>query len=275
MIKAHEQGTLPRRDVDVSVLFISYNRSDLLEIALQSVRERMDFGNLRVEFVVSDDASDGVHPSRIRSLPFDKYVLSAANRGLGNNCNKGITATEGCYILQIEDDCEFVGSRTLLFTAIEILQAGRDVGIIQLTHQTPGVPHEVRCLGDGTQYLVFENDAIPQKRDCSARPYSNQPHLKRRQFWEDIGPYREGVPMTDMELNYQQRVACQKRWRVASIVQAPSFKHLGAARSFNPCVLRARRLERLEHYPLLGPFLRRLRPTVRLVRDWVRDFRAC
>ena len=69
--------------VDVSILFITYNRSDLLEIAFQSVREGMDFGNLRVEFVVSDDASDPAHLSRVRSLPFDKHVLSARNKGLG------------------------------------------------------------------------------------------------------------------------------------------------------------------------------------------------
>jgi glycosyltransferase involved in cell wall biosynthesis len=271
MIKAPEQGTLPRRDVEVSVLFISYNRSDLLEIALHSVRRRMDFGNLRVEFIVSDDASDAVHLSRIRSLPFDKYVLSAANRGLGNNCNKGIAATEGHYILQIQDDFEFVGAGTLIFTALKILQADCDVGIIQLTPETPGVPHEVRRLPNGTEYLVFENDGLPQLRDTGARPYSDRPHLKRRQFCSDIGSYREGIRLDVMELMYQQQVACQKRWRVASIVQAPSFKHLGVARSFNPCAVRARRLERLERYPLVGPFLRCLRPTVRRVRDWVRD----
>src|SRR5450759_3327150 len=97
---------LPPNEVDVSVLFITYNRSDLLEIAFRSIRERVDFGNLRVEFIVSDDASDPKHLSRIRSLPFDKHVLSAKNRGLGNNCNKGIAAADGKYILQIQDDCE-------------------------------------------------------------------------------------------------------------------------------------------------------------------------
>lgn len=265
-----EQELLSQSDVDVSVLFITYNRSDLLEITFHSVRERIDFGRLRVEFVVSDDASDAAHLARIRSLPFDKHVLSAANRGLGNNCNKGIAATEGRYILQIEDDCEYVGARSLISTALEILQTDRDVGIVQLTHQTPGVLHEVRCLGDGTRYLVYENDGISQRRDCSVRPYSNQPHLKRRQFWEDIGPYSEGVPMTDMELTYQQQVACQNQWRVATLAQASAFKNLGTERSFNPCVVRARRLERLERYLLVGPFLRRLRPTVRRVRDWVR-----
>lgn len=266
----HKQEIFPGADVDVSVIFITYNRSDLLDIAFQAVRERMDFGGLHVEFIVSDDASNAAHLSQIRALLFHKHVLSTENRGLGNNCNKGIAAAAGRYILQIQDDCEFVGAKTLISTALEILRADRDVGIVQLTYQTPGVPHEVRCLVDGTRYLVFYNDATPGERDCGARPYSDQPHLKRRQFCEDIGPYKEGVPMIDMELDYQQRVACQTLWRVASIGEVTSFNHLGAARSFNPCVVRARRLEQLERYPLIGPLLRRLRPTARWLRDWVR-----
>lgn len=257
-------------NVDISVLFISYNRSDLLDIALHSVRERMEFERLSVEFIVSDDASNKAHLSRVRSLPFHKHLLSATNKGLGNNCNKGIAAAEGHYILQVQDDCEFVGDRTLISKAVQILQADLEVGIVQLTHQTPDVAHEMRCLGDGTWYRVFKNDGVPQKRGCGSRPYSDQPHIKRRQFCEDIGPYREGVPMTDMELNYQQRVACQNRWRVASIERAPAFKHLGASRSYNPSAKRARRLKQLESYPVFGPILRRLRPAVRRVRDRAR-----
>lgn len=267
----HEQETLALTEIDISVLFVSYNRSDLLEIAFRSVRERIDFGKLRVEFIVSDDASEPAHLSRIRSLPFNKHLLSPRNAGLGNNCNKGIAAAAGRYILQVQDDCEFIGGATLISSALQILQADPEVGIVQLTHQTPDLAHELRRLENGTRYRVFENDGIPRKRDSGARSYSDQPHLKRRQFCMDIGPYMEGVSMSEMELDYQLRVACQERWRVASIEKAYGFKHLGASRSFNPTVLRARRLERSERYPLIGPILRRLRPQIRRARDWVRE----
>lgn len=268
-----KQEPLTQNVMDVSVLFITYNRSDLLEIAHRSIRERMDFGTLHVEFVVSDDASDPAHLSLVRSLPFDKHLLSETNKGLGANTNKGIVATKGRYILQIQDDFEFVGARTILFTALQIMQADRDVGIIQLTNETPSVPHEERCLVDGTRYWVFENDGIPQLRDSGARPYSDRPHLKRRQFCEDVGTYKEGLRLDVMELTYQQQVACQKQWRVASIAQASAFSNLGVERSFNPCQVRARRLERIEAYPLVGPVFRRLKPTMKRVRDWFRDLR--
>ena len=253
--------------VDVSILFITYNRSDLLEIAFRSIRERMDFGNLRVEFVVSDDASDPAHLSRVQSLPFDKHLLSEKNQGLGANTNKGIAATNGHYILQIQDDWEFVGARTLILTALQIMQVAPDVGIIQLTNETPGVPHEVRCLPDGTRYLVFENDGIPRLLYTDPRPYSDRPHLKRRQFCLDVGSYREGLRLDVMELTYQQQVACQKQWRVATLAQASAFSNLGTGRSFNPSAVRAKRLERIENYPVLGMVFRSSRPFLKTVRD--------
>jgi|SRR5262245_8666447 len=266
----HEEEFLP---VDVSVLFITYNRSDLLEIAFQSIRERMDFGSLRVEFVVSDDASDPAHLSRVRSLPFDKHLLSDKNKGLGANTNQGIAATNGRYILQIQDDFEFVGARDLIVTALQILQTNGDVGIIQLTNETPSVPHEVRCLPDGTRYLVFENDGIPRLRDSGARPYSDRPHLKRRQFCKDVGPYKEGLRLDIMELTYQQQVACQKQWRVATIAQTSAFTNLGIERSFNPCKVRAKRLERIENYYVLGVVFRCLRPSLKRVCNLFRSLK--
>jgi glycosyltransferase involved in cell wall biosynthesis len=233
----------------------------------------VDFENLRYEFIVSDDASDAMHLAHVQSLLFDKYVFSPTNKGLGANCNKGIVASKGSYILQIQDDCEFMGDPTLISRAVRILETDPDIGIIQLSIQTTHLPHETRCLDDGTRYVVFENDGIPQKR-ATRRPYSDQPHLKRRQFFEDLGHYQERVPMTIMEIDYKQRVACQQRWRVAALCSEGNFRHLGCSRSFNPCSRRARRIEMIQELPFLGPIFRRVRLTLRRVRDWVRTSRT-
>jgi glycosyltransferase involved in cell wall biosynthesis len=258
-------------EIDLSVLFVSYNRSDLLEVAYRSLQERMDFGALRVEYVVADDGSGPAHVGVLQRIAFDRRILWPINSGLGANCNRGLAASRGEYILQIQDDCEFVGSRTLLATSLEIMRTDPEVGVIQLTNQTPAVPHDIRRLADGTPYLVFQNDGQPHQRDCGARPYSDQPHLKRRQFTHDVGPYADGIPMTSMEIGYQQKVACQTRWNVAYLPQERSFCHLGAARSFNDSVLRARRLERVGRYPVLGTAFRRSRPYLRTLRDLFRS----
>lgn len=266
---AEPDGTapIPKDDLDLSVLFITYNRSDLLKITYESIRKGVNFGGLSVEFVVADDASDGAHASVVRNLPFDKHVFWPVNSGLGANFNRGLAASSGNYILQIQDDCKFVGIRTLLVTALNIMKTDPEIGIIQLTNQTPDIPYEVRYLKDGTCYWVFDNDQKPYRRDCGERPYSDQPHLKRKQFCVDIGRYAEGMLMSDTENDFQQRVACQAKWRVAYLPQQHSFTHLGAARSFNTSGLRAKRLENLESFPVFGAPARHLRIFLKRVRD--------
>jgi hypothetical protein len=195
------------------------------------------------------------------------------NTGLGANCNRGLAAARGEYILQVQDDCEFVGPSGLLATALDIMRADLDVGTIQLTNQTPNVPHEIRHL-KGTPYWVFTNDGVPHPKECGERPYSDQPHLKRRRFAEDVGEYAEGVPMTAMEIGYQQKVATQSRWRVAYLPNESSFRHIGEQRSFNDSILRARRLDALERRPVVGAVFRRSRPHLRTLRRLLREARS-
>ncbi len=270
----NELPAAPSVDIDISVLFITYNRSELLELTLRAVRERVDFCDLRVEFIVTDNASDEPHLSRILAMPFDKHALSPVNRGLGNNCNKGIAQSRGLYILQIQDDCEYVGASTAVLTALRVMEEDRDIGIVQLIDHTPHLPHEIRYLRDGLPYRVFINDGIRARGTSGRRPYSDQPHLKRRQFYDDIGPYPEGTTMSDMEIEYQQRVACQTRWRVATIPHTAIFQHLGIDRSFNTGTARAQRLARLEAMPIVGGIFRRVRPLLRRMRDRMSELRV-
>lgn len=256
--------------VDLSILFITYNRADLLATTFSAVRDRMDFASLRVEFIVSDDASDEPHLSGVLSLPFDRHLIAEKNRGLGHNCNKAIAASHGRYLLQIQDDCEFVGAPDRLLTAMRILEADPQVGCVQLDLLTPGLAHEKRRLPNGTVYRVFDNDGL-RRRTGSPRPYSDRPHVKRRRFHEDVGPYDERMAAGDTELSYQRRVACQRRWRVAAIEAPAGFRHIGELRSVNLNYVRSQRLARLYALSFVGPVLQRLRPAARLVRDTALD----
>jgi glycosyltransferase involved in cell wall biosynthesis len=257
-------------DDSLSVVFITFNRSDLLEVVFHAFRSRANLVGLRTEFIVSDDASRRAHVDRIQSMPFDQYLLAEKNAGLGNNQNKAIAVATGNLILQVQDDCEFVGDRDLLANAIEILRAEPGVGIVQFNDLTPHIPHDVRRLANGTVYRIFRNDLQNQERSCDERPYSDQPHIKRAAFCKDIGPYREAVPMTVMELDFKRRVAGQEKWTVAVIVGQPSFVHIGAERSFNPGAIRSQRLARIEALPFAGRFFRIGRPYAKRCRDWLR-----
>jgi glycosyltransferase involved in cell wall biosynthesis len=253
----------------LSVLFITFNRSDLLKVVVDAFRARARLDGLHTEFIVSDDASAQAHVAHIQSVSFDQYLLAKRNAGLGNNQNKAIAAATGNLILQIQDDCEYVGDKDLLANAVEILQVEPGVGIVQFNDLTPHIEHELRTLANGTVYRVFQNDLLEKERNCDQRPYSDQPHLKRAAFCKDIGPYREGVPMTVMELDFKRRVACQKKWAVGVIVGQKSFVHIGAERSFNPGALRSRRLARIEAMPIVGRFFVFARPYAKRWRDWL------
>ena len=89
-------------------------------------------------------------------------------------------------------------------------------------------------MNGGYLFKVFKNDHLPWIRKCGLRPYSDNPHIKRREFINDVGAYLEGVPMTYCENEYRRRVANQNRWRVAMIEDKSNFVHLGARSSFNP-----------------------------------------
>jgi len=251
----------------LSVVFLTYNRSDLLEAAVASIRPALaslkDFG---VEMVLSDDASDERHQTIIARLPMDRVVVAQQNSGLSHNHNKGLDACQYDYMLSLQDDWCFVGAPRALAAAIAILDQDEEIGIVNFIAPERSIPKSNRQLADGTTYTVFENDGLNRKRGAGYRPYSDRPHLKRASFVRDIGPYNESLPMTSAELDFQRRVACQQRWKVAHLHGPPPFEHLGADRTFNPGFHRAQRLERAYQAPVVGPLYRTLRTLARAAR---------
>lgn len=253
----------------VSVVFLTYNRSDLLQRTIESIRAALSQLEVHAEFVISDDASDRVHRVVIDGYDADKKLFASSNQGLGASSNRGIAAANFDLILQIQDDCEFCGSPEALRNAFEILMSDSEVGVVQLASSMEAPVKSIRQLGNGAKYVVFENDLQPRQIECGLRPYSDQPHLKRREFCDAIGRYREGAPMTVTELDFQLRVANQTRWYVSALEGSKLFRHNGGNRSFNPSVRRNRRIQRLESIPVLGVVLQRLRMALRLVRSHV------
>ncbi len=261
------------RKVDLSFLFISYARTDLLQIAIESLRGQLNhetLPGLSYEFVVSDDGSPEPWASVLHSLRVDRLVVLPRNQGMGSNVNQGIRACRGNYVVQIQDDWRFVATPEVFEKAIQVLELDGEVGLILYVEPNKTLPFHVRKLEDGTEYWVFENDHFRGFKACSARPYSDRPHLKRMDFCVEIGSYRERCPMHWVELEFQKRVANQSRWKVAwlpSVCSPTIFEHLGEGRSFNPVQRRAILMGRLESIPLLGQGFRRVRPMLRVWRN--------
>lgn len=219
--------------MDISILFITYNRSDLLQLAVNSIRPAILELGMQVEFVVADDSSDLEHLEVINQLNFDLRLISPINRGLGANQNLGLNKCKGKYILHIQDDWIFTGKSADIINAIKILQSNPAIGILQLTTVLSDLPTESRNL-DACEFVVFKNDGLPWFRSCGVRPYSDRPHLKRREFFDDIGPYLEGVPIGPCENDYKKRVANQNKWLVGQLVVPSLFQNMGEQVSLNP-----------------------------------------
>lgn len=240
----------------LSCLYITYNRSELLARSLNLLKPAIEDCGFKVEYVVSDDGSSQSHISCINKLDFDLRIYANVNEGLGKNCNKGLRACNMPLILQVQDDWSLGGQPQTIADAVEILTTDSEVGIVQLNLTSSDLPSEKRCTPNGVKYQVFANDMVPWNRACGKRPYSDQPHIKRGEFVDDLGPYLEHVPMTVMENEYKKRVANQHRWHVASfLTEETCFTHMGEEESFNPGAFNKGRLWWLRKAPVFGRFI--------------------
>lgn len=253
-------SSLVESTIDLSVVFITYNRSDFLVESIDSLRGALNSSGYSYELIIADDCSSSEHAGRIESIPDARIVRTTRNSGLGANANNGIANSRGRLILQLQDDWKWVGELEALRAAVEFIDDSSDVGILQLTQVGTDLP--VSCRNSsGFAFQVFRNDHVPWMRGCDVRPYSDQPHIKRREFAENVGAYVENTPMTFCENEYKHRVSNQSRWNVAMVEAKSLFAHLGATASFNPGGRRHPLIKLLHRLPggarLVDPALRK------------------
>jgi hypothetical protein len=192
----------------------------------------------------------------MRRLPFDLFCFSKRNEGLGKNTNKGLKAATGHYILHLQDDWSCKGPPDFLQAGIEALEQFPDVGMVRYRPPPFDLPGEARLTRSGNRVIVYQNRPYERSHTMADHPYTDNPHIKRREFHELIGYYKEKVPMTVMELEFSRRVAGQENLRVALLEGYNVFSHTGEAHSFNPCNQRERLKQRLLANPVTrGPML--------------------
>ncbi len=240
--------------MDLSVLYITYNRSDLLLKSIRSFIPTLTSTKLKFEVIVTDDASTIEHVQTIKlESAIDKFISSESNGGLGVNTNRGLNACAAPIILQLQDDWIFAGQHSDLTDVLQVMQSDPEIGIIQLTDNCSfDLPTERRLTSTGIAYEVFTNDRLPWNRDCGLRPYSDCPHIKSALFVKYIGPYLEGISMGVTENDFKRRVATQGRWRVAKMCREYIFIHIGAEHSLNPGGNRHRLIVLLHKIPVIG-----------------------
>lgn len=214
---------------DLQVVFITYNRSQLLSQSLARIRQQPELQGVQV--ICSDDCSTEEHQQAIAKMGFDKVVSAPKNGGLGRNNNKGLRASDSKYQLMVQDDCMLLDVQAVLNSAA-ILEGDPSIGMVRLHGDPSHFPLLEREV-HGVRYWVADHTAPAYEAQKDTLPrrrvYSDQPHVRRRELHESVvGYYAEGIPMEKTERDYEDRTDAQSQLFVAflSPTHVDYFDHL-------------------------------------------------
>ena len=175
----------------ISLLITHYNRSHSLERLLKKVTELdMQFEAI----VVSDDGSRPEHLDYIQELTTQyqfKLVTTPVNKGLGNNINKGQDVITTPYTLYIQEDfIPLPAFAEKLQQGFSFMEADKSIDLVRFYGYFPPL---VRDYKGGFSEMYFTLNPFSKGGYDKFYAYSDHPHLRRSNFPEKFGRYREGI----------------------------------------------------------------------------------
>lgn len=191
---------------NITFLITHYNRSASLKRLLANLR---DLSLSFHEILVSDDCSRPEHLDQLKEIEKGgeiRLVTTPVNKGLGNNLNKGQLATKTPYVLYVQEDFvakpEFVPK---LKSSLEMMEEDSSIDIAryyayyEYPYLTP--------RRDGFFDMNFSFFSRGYKKFAF---YSDHPHLRRSNFFERFGMYKEGIPLEKTEFSMMMSVLQNK-----------------------------------------------------------------
>jgi N-acetylglucosaminyl-diphospho-decaprenol L-rhamnosyltransferase len=144
--------------IDLSIIVVSYNTSDLLLRCLDSVAASLDATPaLRAETIVVDNASaDGSVESEAQHCPWARVMPRNTNSGFAAASNEGIAASTGRIVLLLNPDTEVLGSA--LAEIVDCFDRHPDAGIVGGHLLNPDGSEQESCFrfpGLAQQFLDF------------------------------------------------------------------------------------------------------------------------
>ena len=172
---------------DVTLLITHYNRSKSLERLLRTFVEL----NLSFEeIIVSDDSSKQEHLVYIEELQKTlnfRLITGIKNMGLANNLNKGQDAVVTNYVLYVQED--FIPTASFGFhfnNSYQLLKEFTDIDMIRF-YAYFKYP-KLKPFRDGYSEMIFKFWSPGYRKFYC---YSDHPHLRRINFLEKFGRYKE------------------------------------------------------------------------------------
>ncbi len=180
---------VPTQFSAITLLVTHYNRSQSLQRLLQAFQnQQIVFGDI----VVSDDGSKSEHINKLQQLSNQynfRLVITAKNKGLGNNINKGQDAVNTPFTLYVQEDFDpATDYATHLNDALSIMNERADIDMVRF-YAYFKYPY-LKPYRNGFSEMVFKI-WYPGYRKFHV--YSDHPHLRRTSFFTKFGRYAEGI----------------------------------------------------------------------------------
>lgn len=248
------------REIDLSIIIVSWNVSDLLRACLETVMagslvlDEGRSGGIKAEIIVVDSASEDDTLAMLKDFPQVVVDAQGENIGFTRGNNQGFVRARGRYLLMLNPDTEVMGDAIAQMVAY--MDAHPDVGIVgPRTLNSDGSIQSTRrrfhtrwtaffestwLEGYAPRHVLdefyvkdIEDDAI-----ADVDWVQGSALMARREVYEQVGGLDEGYIMYAEEMDWCKR-AKDAGWRVVywgvgSIVhhggksteQAGAFKHI-------------------------------------------------
>ncbi len=114
--------------MDVSIIFVNYNTSQLTQNAIESVYKKTK--NIEFEIIVVDNNSVDNSVSEIKAI-FPKVVIieNKENIGFGRANNKGIKVAKGNYLFLLNTDTYLINNAVNILFDFMVKEASHDIGV--------------------------------------------------------------------------------------------------------------------------------------------------
>jgi hypothetical protein len=227
--------------IELSIVIVSWNVKDLLEVCLESIEAAR--GALRLEVIVVDNGSVDGSPDIVKAkFPWVKLIVNESNIGFPRGNNIGLKRATGQHILLLNPDTEVF--RDALQMMNDYLESNLSVGVVgpQLLNSDGTVQSSRRrfpSLAIGAVESTWFQPFVPVTyldryyfKDVAESAETDVDWLTgaclmvRREVVEQVGLMDEAYFMYSEELDWCRRIK-NDGWRIVYLPRARVMHHVG------------------------------------------------
>lgn len=208
----------------LSIIVQSYERPKYLEGCIKSLYENLlDMLTLPYELIIADDGSSDEVMELIERLPHDRLFVNTKKdegKGPGYTLNEANKMAEGEFTMHIEDDFWMIHEMSVdeLLVCMKALRTIEGMELIRLRRllwdnaetyrltEYMNWSEEKTYRVDGVLFRMYQKfESAKQPNTGPSYQYVGNPHLRKGDMWERLGPYPEEASIWSLENKYAEK----------------------------------------------------------------------